>query len=460
MKKFAIAMSVVAMSMGFVACDSYELPNPPAQSNPQVAPFDTDNINVTAVTPAEGETLAALDLKAYNDENKMVPVGNLKLEDWPENYDLNLTMHMSLNEDMSAAQTIPAAVDGDKVVVAPDELQAAIQSITKDPAEKTVWVEYSATAGIDGNVNYYIGGPDFRFGKYSIAVKPFPVAYVIEDEYYLVSGDNKLKMNHSDVSPYDDPVFSLVTEIPADQAAAGFEWSIVSASGKTFGGTADETGTLTEGDAKGVTNLAGSVMFEINMETLAYSVFSAYEFIYTPGNSNGWNQAASNALTTTDYVTYSGWAYLNGEWKFDATLDWKKPFGNSGEEGKLSTDPGAGNLPCETPGVYYLTMNISQLTYSMTLMESCGLIGDATPAGWDGQTNLTQDAENPMIWTGKVNFAGAGEWKIRFNDNWDFNLGGDMLNLSQGGANIPTPGEGEKTVTVNLSTIPYVVTVE
>ena len=65
-----------------------------------------------------------------------------------------------------------------------------------------------------------------------------------------------------------------------------------------------------------------------------------------------------------------------------------------------------------------------------------------------------------MIYRGTINFKGSGEWKIRFNDNWDYNLGGNMDNLTVGGDNIKTPGAGNKTVTVDLSKFPYTVTVQ
>ncbi len=51
-----------------------------------------------------------------------------------------------------------------------------------------------------------------------------------------------------------------------------------------------------------------------------------------------------------------------------------------------------------------------------------------------------------------------GEYKIRFNDNWDINYGGAADNFVFGGANIPSPGAGTYTVTVDFSSVPYSVT--
>lgn len=457
MKKIALSLSVLALSLGFTACDNYELPNPPAQSNPQEAPVGVEDIVISAVPAEEGAIAEIIDLKKYNDENKLVPLAVIDCANWPTSYDMVVSLYLKSMSYTTSA--IPVTVQGNTLYAAADDIEAAILAKTKDPNVVDFIGSFAvaAKAGDNGTL-INIGGADYRFGELDYIVKPYDADYTIEDTYYLVNGDNKIKLNHSDASPYDDPEFSVVVEITDDQAAAGYEWTLVSEAGIVYSGEGLE-GDLVNGGT-GVCTLGGPVMFTFNLEQLTFAINNAYEFVYTPGGSNGWNQAASNALTSSDYTNYAGWAYLDGEWKFCATLDWSKPFGLSSEEGKVSTDPTAGNLKADPAGVYYLTLNIISLDYTMTLMESCGVIGDATPNGWDAQTNLTQDAENPMIWTGKVNFNAGGEWKIRFNEDWTYNLGGEMGNLEEGGPNIATPGEGEHTVTVDLSSHPYVVTVE
>ena len=92
------------------------------------------------------------------------------------------------------------------------------------------------------------------------------------------------------------------------------------------------------------------------------------------------------------------------------------------------------------------------------LAETLGVIGDATPGAWDNSTALTPSADF-LVWTGDVEFKAGGEWKLRANNAWDVNLGGDMNNLSKDGSNIATPGEGVYTVTLDLSKLPYTVSV-
>jgi long-subunit fatty acid transport protein len=128
------------------------------------------------------------------------------------------------------------------------------------------------------------------------------------------------------------------------------------------------------------------------------------------------------------------------------------------EEGKLSTDGGAGNINAGANGLYWCQVNTTELTYSLYLAETLGVIGDATPGAWDNSTALTPSADF-LVWTGDVEFKAGGEWKLRANNAWDVNLGGDMNNLSKDGSNIATPGEGVYTVTLDLSKLPYTVSV-
>lgn len=71
------------------------------------------------------------------------------------------------------------------------------------------------------------------------------------------------------------------------------------------------------------------------------------------------------------------------------------------------------------------------------------VIGDATAMGWDADRNLFHKEEGGVhTWYGVVTFTDTGLYKFRANDAWDFNLGGDLANLSNGGSDIPTPGAG------------------
>ena len=79
-----------------------------------------------------------------------------------------------------------------------------------------------------------------------------------------------------------------------------------------------------------------------------------------------------------------------------------------------------------------------------TTYTSMGIIGSATPNGWGGDTNLTQDANNPHLWyalgvtltTGnEFLFRGNGDWGLAWKYNGSQHLYGTSILNS--GSNFP-----------------------
>ena len=49
MKKFSIISLMGVAAWAMASCDDYELPNPPAQSNPEEPVFETDGLKLTNI---------------------------------------------------------------------------------------------------------------------------------------------------------------------------------------------------------------------------------------------------------------------------------------------------------------------------------------------------------------------------------------------------------------------------
>ena len=176
-------------------------------------------------------------------------------------------------------------------------------------------------------------------------------------------------------------------------------------------------------------------------------------YLYTPGATNGWNQGASQPLYCYDATHYSGYAVLGGEFKFSTALDWNGTnYGQGEEPGTLSDAADAANISVSPEGLYWCTANVEALEYTTYYVSTIGVIGDATPNGWDSSTALTSD--DYLVWKGVITF-GEGEFKFRANNDWEVNLGGSLNDLAQGGENIPSPGAGTYQVTLDLGNIPY-----
>lgn len=491
MKKIAI-FSIMALAAALTGCENYDLPNPPGQTNPDVPVFEANNFTVTPEVAAD----VTVDLANMSADVNYIPVAQYSVTDFPADYTVEFDVEFSGTSDFArkydlqpvydTVSDVNEAADGtsDRIVVVgitPAELQGAFnQVVSRAPSAKSVFVRLTPYA-VQGDTRYIIGGPANVYGPYEFIVLPQPQNYVIAQEYYLVGTINgwdtatAIKFNHSDKDVYEDPVFKINFEITEQQAADGWWWKIVTRDVVENGWPADPatdlvvgpkdngesalSGALVSSAAQaGCINEAGQLTLTINMETLTYEFVPGAPYLYTPGNSNGWNQGASQRLFTDDFTNYHGYVYLDGEFKFSNAPDWDHiNYGSTGTDGELSTDGGAGNLSAAA-GLYYAEVNTDNLTYTLTPITTIGMIGTATPNGWDASTPLAITDDKGLIWSAKVDMK-AGEWKLRANDGWDINLGGSIDNLVPNGDNLNTDYTGIKTVTLYLDTLPYMVEV-
>lgn len=438
-------MALAAMGFGFIACDKVEESDVLPQTNPQEAIFNADNLTVTdesainvSETPAE------------------VKVATYAVTDFPKSSIPAFVMQISKTEDFAKVASVDCIVDTVTCTIGAlgSDIDAAYKSaVTRNPATAAAYVRFVAYAQ-NGSERVLIGGPGRYYGVATVQLTPVNEGVVIENTYEFVMGTETIPFQHSDIDPYDDPVFKVNFD-----AVKGAEWQIKSASGKLFGPAvaADLNGAL-EADAKGELAVEGPYSIEINMRDLTYKMTIAIEALYTPGNSNGWNQGASQTLTTTDYVNYNGYVHLNGEFKFTSQPDWNGVnYGSTGVEGELTNDGGAGNLNAPKNALYWVQVDLVKMTYKLTEITTLGCIGGFN--GWGSQANL-EPSEDFLIWTGEITFNAGDEWKFRANDNWDINLGGSLDNLVLNGDNLKQAEGGKKTVVLDLSARPYSAIVE
>ncbi|MFZ5428711.1 MAG: hypothetical protein ACOZDD_00655 [Bacteroidota bacterium] len=146
--------------------------------------------------------------------------------------------------------------------------------------------------------------------------------------------------------------------------------------------------------------------------------------------------------------TWRGGIHLKAaQFKFRANHSWDYNYGSSSGNEKLNA--GGDNIPVGLEADYYIILDLSkpnEYTYSA---NRWGLIGDATPGGWGTDTDMTWDPVNKVL---KITLdLVAGSFKFRANDSWDYNLGGDLNNLTPNGDNIPVASPGNYTITLDLS---------
>ena len=148
-----------------------------------------------------------------------------------------------------------------------------------------------------------------------------------------------------------------------------------------------------------------------------------YPKIYTPGSFQDFDFSdTNNALSSvnSDRI-YEGYKYFPeaGEFLITQIPSASAPkFGDNDADGVL--DPNGSNINIDQEGLYFIQVDLNDNSYSITKTDF-GIVGDATPGGWDVDTPMEWSEENQAL---VVNVAlGPGEFKFRANADWAINYG-------------------------------------
>lgn len=207
--------------------------------------------------------------------------------------------------------------------------------------------------------------------------------------------------------------------------------------------------TLGSSAAASAFNAASGV---VPLTATPYFVVVEYPAIYVPGGHQGWapDRAPKLASVKSDN-RYEGYVYFpdaTTEFKFTDGPSWDVNYGEGPTKGTLVA--GGDNIKASAAGYYLIKADLNTLTFSL-LKTTWGVIGDATPGGWDADTDLVFDPATGT-WSATMVLR-VGEIKFRANDGWDLNYGDDGADglLEAGAANIPIATAGNYTITLNLS---------
>lgn len=180
---------------------------------------------------------------------------------------------------------------------------------------------------------------------------------------------------------------------------------------------------------------AGTWIVTLDMNNLTYTV--GKPVLYMAGDANGWDHI--DVLNGDDGVHFTGYMYLNQNgFKFCTQPNWDGT--NYGADFNTAGD--AANITMTEPAGYYkVDVDLSAKTYTLIPITTIGIIGSASPNGWDSDVDMTYvpyNAETKELgyWEAKDITLASGEIKFRANDDWAINWGGDVNALTQGGDNI------------------------
>ena len=201
----------------------------------------------------------------------------------------------------------------------------------------------------------------------------------------------------------------------------------------------------------------------ITMNVTPFEVIIIYPKLWVAGSyqSTAWDAPSAHVISSVkSNDKYEGYIYFK-----DAMTEFKLLKVPAWEEANTIGDPdatgvtgtlqigawGGNNIKVSGgPGYFKLNadLNEKKSSYSKT---DWGLIGSATPNGWDSDQNMTFD-EITETWSITLDLV-VGKIKFRANDDWALNYGDDGADgkLEPGAADIDVAEAGNYTVTLDLS---------
>ena len=165
--------------------------------------------------------------------------------------------------------------------------------------------------------------------------------------------------------------------------------------------------------------------FKANPDDLFKKINVPGAYAGAAGYAN-WSPANSPDLySPKNDDVYKGFIYITSssnpddyQYKFTIKQDWANDKGDDNTfTGKLLQD-GEVNCKVTTGGAYYVKVDWAANTYS-TNLANFGMIGDATPTGWNSDTDFVYNPTTKTYVINSIALSNSGVFKFRANDAWD-----------------------------------------
>jgi len=205
-----------------------------------------------------------------------------------------------------------------------------------------------------------------------------------------------------------------------------------------------------------------------NVVTLNVTPYTLARYIYAAGAYEGWSVPSSSLASLVSptgngiYTGYVNFPQGSGNQDFKILPENKDFNGNYGAGTAAGTiTQGTGNPPNLTaPQAAYFQLTVNLNTNTIVYGPQWSVIGDATPGGWNTDTDLNYDATSGTYYTTVLLVSdGTQAIKFRFQNDWTVNLGGAAGALTSGGANITIPataaGGDTYKITLNVKANTY-----
>lgn len=351
-------------------------------------------------------------------------------------------------------EAINGEIDGNNIQVNAAELEKILcnQNNSRASVARDMKVESKVSVNLASGDAVAINSVGETTGK----LTPTATPQLDEKGYYMLGQVNGNEWDATApvwMNKISDGVYQLKVTTTADKNwfkfyagskwDEGGDWKIIDtgALGCKENGCEDGSGYIYyDGDSWGklqtmVIPGAGTWIVTLDMNNLTYTV--GKPVLYMAGDANGW--ATNDYLAGEDGVHFTGFMYLNQNgFKFCTQPEWK----GTNYGANFDTAGDAANITMtEAAGYYKVDVDLETKSYVLTPITTIGIIGSASPNGWDSDVDMTYvpyNAETKELgyWEIKDVTFTSGEIKFRANDDWAINWGGDTNALTQGGDNI------------------------
>lgn len=438
-KTFLYSLAVLA-SVSLASCngDYDDWANP--QTNPQEA--SAAKYGITFTTGPEAEC-------NMPDEDGVINLVTVN------STDANVSGYTLIDLKVNGEAIESGEIIGNNIQVNATELEKILckQNKSRASVARDINVESKVSANLASGDAVAINTVGQTTGK----LTPTPTPTIDEQGYYMlgeVNGNNWDPKNPVWMNKVSDGVYQLKVTTEKDKnyfkfyEGSKFEsnnWDVINTGvmGCEKDGSEDASGTIYyTGDSWGTPQTMviagkGTWIVTLDMNNLSYSV--GKPILYMKGDANGWD--GYDYLSGEDGVKFTGFMYLNQNgFKFTTASDWS----GTGYGANFNTAPDAANIVITEPAGYYqVDVDLSEKTYTLTPITSIGIIGSASPNGWDSDVDMTYVPYNKDTkevngyWEVKNITLSAGEIKFRANDDWAISWGGELDNLTtKNGGNI------------------------
>ena len=429
-KTFLYSLAVLA-SVTLASCngDYDDWANP--QTNPQEASAAQYGITFAAGTEAECN---------MPDEDGVINLVTVN------STDADVTGY-TLKDLKVNGEAIKGEIIGNNIQVNATELEKILckQNKTRASVASNINVESKVSVNLASGDAVAINTVGETTGK--ITTSPTPA--IDAKGYYMLGEVNENNWDQTNpvwMTQMSDSVYQLKVTTKKDKNYFKFyegskwdesgNWDVINTGvmGCEKDGSEDASGTIYyTGDSWGTPQTMviagkGTWIVTLDMNNLSYSVVKP--ILYMAGNANGWKQI--DVLNSDDGVNYKGYMYLNQEgFKFCSQPNWDGTNYGGAFFGQESDNI----MMTQKAGFYQVEVDLSAQTYTLTPF-TIGIIGSATPKGWDGDTNMTYNPEE-RCWELKDVELTDGEMKFRHTNDWSLSWGGELDNLTtQNGPNI------------------------